>query len=237
MMVLVDYDNVTREDRRMGVHSLIETIVRLFSADLLLQEQRLEFRLYGGWYNDRHFTRMAQSLAVELHRAFPCKFLISGKVGNVRVSTTAELAYSIAARPEKHLFATYRYRGQVKGRVICHPASRVGCTRSGCAMAPVEEFFRKQACPLPECHLAADDFLSRSEQKLVDAMLITDLLHYAKIGHQRIALVSSDDDFWPAIISAVSGGTEILHVHTKDSSPASSFYVTGLPKHYLTVKL
>lgn len=237
MIVLVDYDNVDREDLRAGVLGLVDTIARAIDPEPLWEDRRLDFRLYGGWYEDNRFTRLAQNLAIELYRDFPRKcFLICSK-GRFPVSLTTELAYSIAARPEKHLFATYRHRGQVKGRLICRSPNHIGCQRTDCPMTAVERFFRTRTCPHKGCSLTFDDFLSKSEQKLVDSMLITDLLHYSKIGHRRIALTSSDDDFWPGILAVLIDGVELIHIHTKDCSSSSRHYLASIPKGYHTIKL
>jgi hypothetical protein len=56
--------------------------------------------------------------------------------------------------------------------------------------------------------------ISTTEQKLVDSMLTADLIHLAHSGEQFVAIVSSDDDMWPGIITAVHAGAHVLHVQT-----------------------
>ena len=54
----------------------------------------------------------------------------------------------------------------------------------------------------------------RREQKLVDTMLAADVFFNVHSNAHQIALVSSDDDLWPAINTALQFGVEVIHLHT-----------------------
>ncbi|MEZ4435443.1 MAG: NYN domain-containing protein [bacterium] len=64
----------------------------------------------------------------------------------------------------------------------------------------MRSFFRKKCCPEVGCLIDLHQFMSRSEQKLVDVMLSTDALHLAMNRQEEtLVVVSSDHDIWPAI--------------------------------------
>src|SRR5208282_577710 len=67
-------------------------------------------------------------------------------------------------------------------------------------------FFLVGKCPDSSCARTAEQFLKRSEQKLVDTMIVSDLIHLASTGESAIAVVSSDDDLWPGMLMAMSKG-------------------------------
>ena len=73
--------------------------------------------------------------------------------------------------------------------------------------------------------------LSRREQKLVDTMIVADLIHLASRGETPIGLVSSDDDMWPGILSALNIGASVIHVHTRVPIIQNA-YLTKTSGHY-----
>ena len=54
--------------------------------------------------------------------------------------------------------------------------------------------------------------LQRAEQKLVDSMMVVDLLHLAEVTPEPLVVVSADDDLWPGIRFALLRGTRVIHV-------------------------
>ena len=85
-------------------------------------------------------------------------------------------------------------------------------------MTVVHEFFSIGKCPDNTCTRTIDQLLTRSEQKLVDTMLVSDLIHLAYLGESSLAVVSSDDDLWPGMLMAMSHGVDVVHVCTKHLS-------------------
>lgn len=78
--------------------------------------------------------------------------------------------------------------------------------------------------------------MTRVEQKLVDTMLVADLIHLAINGEMTIAVVSSDDDFWPGILSAMTLGAHVVHIGTK-YAPSHRMYLSSLGNNYSKAKL
>ena len=62
-------------------------------------------------------------------------------------------------------------------------------------------------------------------QKLVDTMLTADLIQVSRPAATHIAVVTSDDDLWPGIYTALSQGATVHHVRPSPS-PESKYYET-----------
>ena len=54
--------------------------------------------------------------------------------------------------------------------------------------------------------------LAREEQKLVDSMLVVDLVHFAETTDEPLVVVSADDDLWPGIRFVLLRGARVIHV-------------------------
>ena len=226
MLVLVDYDNIRPMDRRAGLAPLMERI-----ADRILGNQsapRLDFRLYGGWYDFSQLTRRGQDLAREIAADFPRSYRRVGSSGTTHI-LNVEAAYSLLCDPGHHLLATYRERGCPSG-IKTHPQAGLACATPGtCGLRHLPDLFSQSRCPQPSCNVALEQLLYRGEQKLVDAMLGTDLLHASANLPGPVALVTSDQDLWPPIRQAVSMGRTVLHVHTDTHGTPARYRTASIP--------
>ena len=54
--------------------------------------------------------------------------------------------------------------------------------------------------------------MAREEQKLVDSMLVVDLVHFAETTDEPLVVVSADDDLWPGIRFVLLRGANVIHV-------------------------
>lgn len=217
MDALVDYDNVPATRRRSAVH-LVETVIRSLGASALPPRSRVRFRLYGGWYEQRRPTRLAQRLTAELQAQFPRPVTVRTSGGQRhRVVAVVELATSVLIAPNSHLFHTYRPGRSVR-RMRCKSPPEVGCSLSACPIPTIKKFFDDWRCPGSGCSVRPSNVLSRGEQKLVDTMLATDLAYLALNSSDPVSVISSDDDFWPTILLAAELNKEVIHVSTKPSS-------------------
>lgn len=89
----------------------------------------------------------------------------------------------------------------------------IACWR--CPLRPGYDFFVKGRCPEQDCEVTRPLVIRRREQKLVDTMLAADALFHTHSEDRQIAVVSSDDDLWPAIRMALQFGLYVVHVHTE----------------------
>lgn len=212
MTVLVDYDNVRlgRKGLRYFATRLLDHVgVRRCSA-----EPSIRCRLYGGWFDGARLSKRAQRLVPEIQNVFPRRMTVSDAEGAVRVRVTMELAISLIG-DRVALTHTYRRRSLPTGMACARPPFTECAHPSRCAVATVAPFINEEECPHPRCDVTPFDLLGRNEQKLVDSMLVVDLVRLAQAAPELIVLVSSDDDMWPGIRAALLHRARVLHVHAR----------------------
>ncbi|RAJ89758.1 hypothetical protein LX87_05695 [Larkinella arboricola] len=233
-IILVDYDNLERGDRNKGLVYVTEKIIDTV-AYKDLNGRNILLRLYGGWYENNKLSRAAQDLSIEVSANFPRPILLNDRTNKVIVNI--EMAYSLISQPHNHLFHTFRTRGAPTG-LHCHdPFSISGCLKTGCPTKEVYNFVKNDICNA--CNtISPSDIFYRREQKLVDTMLTSDLIHSANTNtvKSNIAIVSSDDDFWPGILTALYSGVKIFHIHTKGRR-TNPFYLNTANSNYFQKQL
>lgn len=240
MYVLVDYNNVNRNLRRKGVKFTIEVIAEKVCTSVGRPPKRMQFRLYGGWYDAKSLSRRAQTLAKELEGEFPFMYYPvdrDAKTGSpVRIQ--ASLAYAMLIDPEYHLLHTFRRKKTYRSVRVQSPKTN-GCVRDDCHLLGIKALFSKGKCPHLECSLTASDILSETrQQKLVDTMLTADFLHLStRETTETIALVSSDDDFIPAVRQSLLTGVQVVHVHTGAHDITPSHYMPAGHTSYFQTTL
>lgn len=229
MKVLVDYYNVPTAASHQGLAYLAERILSKVSP-MMGSAGTLDFRLYGGWDCRNRMTREGQDLAVEMKSVFP-KILTLGKT---QIRLTMQLAQSLEALPSKTLPNTLRE--EPFRRIKCQTPSKTTCRSAACPIDPMAAFLNSGKCDQPGCVAEPHMLLSRQEQKLVDTMIVADLIHLASRGETPLGLVSSDDDMWPGILSALNVGASVIHVHTRVPIIQTA-YLTGTSGQYTPLGL
>lgn len=218
--ILLDYDNLSLIDKQRGLLSVIEKILSKIQNDII-DKTNVHVRLYGGWYDKNNITQRAQKLSSEILADFPT--VVNPPITANNVVVNVELAYSMLIAPKEHLLETYRIRGY-PADLQCDIPRNHGCTSQNCPINHIYEFINFQKCKGQCCSIIPSDILYRGEQKLVDSMITNDLLFLVMDNSKPIVIVSSDDDFWPSIRTALALSTNLIHLHTKN-------YLT--PNHYL----
>lgn len=230
MVVLVDYDNINKNILRRGIRYVID---RIFSKihPHEVSGRHVTVRLYGGWYQGSNSTVRAQDLATDISAAFPNTALLSDNATPIIVR--CEMAYSILADPSNHLLHTYRLRGVPTGLHANHPQT-CGCSATNCPLITTYNFIRNDICS--NCNtLKPEHLFFRSEQKLVDTMLTSDLI-FSVNNNVNLVIVSSDDDFWPGIKTTLVNGGKIIQIHTKRRS-TPVFYTQTTTRNYTQKQL
>jgi hypothetical protein len=218
MFILIDWDNVEESLRRQGPRYVADRIWTTLEKSMpghLQGVTRLDVRLYGGWYGPQKLTKYGAQMAADVQKDFP--FMLRSSTQNTNVTIGGELAQSLLRLPKYTLPHTFRSR-QGPPRLTCTPPSTLGCSDSTCPVLVVHEFFAKGKCPAAHCSRQIDEVLGRNEQKLVDTMLVSDLIHLAFSGERCISVVSSDDDLWPGMLMAMHEGTHVIQLLTKHPS-------------------
>jgi uncharacterized LabA/DUF88 family protein len=232
MNVLVDYDNVDPVVRQRGVVHVLERIIDALGGADAIPDGRLHVRLYGGWYEAAELSKNGQIIAAQVAAEYPRVEAVTTSTGTHRIRVSAEMAYSMIIDPRTSLSHTFRQKSAPYNlRTNAPPFD--GCAgATECPIRGVHKLIRRKRCPTDNCGVELGNVIYRAEQKLVDTMLTADLLHLASTSEdQPIAVVSSDDDLWPGIRSALLMGSRILHVHPKAGrvSPPHYRLVDGLP--------
>ncbi len=223
VQVLVDYDNISNRHKRRGIPSVFERILNAVIAASGSVPNRLMCRLYGGWYDQSSPTPLAQRLAGEILADFPRIVNISHPTDGttLRVQVMAELAYSLIAEPSQHLLRTVRRR-PFRTRLDVDNTIVNNCSIQNCSVTALAAFFRHGKCPTQGCNLPQESFLSKREQKLIDTMITSDLILMAS-RKDEVFVVSSDEDMWPGIKTALSLGAGITQVHTKSNAARNPY--------------
>jgi hypothetical protein len=225
LYVLVDYDNVIATDRAKGVDFVIHKILDAVSAAAgAVLPDNVRIRLYGGWYRNSSMTRQAQTLIqTSNYFASPIPRVPTGALPSRRIRLMAELARTLlsvnGSRINSDIINTCRTRRFPTGCYRVESQRHPRCEREYCFLDDLKAFVRDGRCPNSPSSIDLTASVTRDEQKLVDVMLATDLLHLAFTTRSHFAaLVSSDDDMWPAIIEAANTGTILFHIHTRTRS-------------------
>lgn len=231
MHVLVDYDNVHVSYRQRGLAHVVQAIVDAIGPSVLMGTHRLTVRLYGGWLTDTGTSPAAQRLAGAVG-TFPRAVQVTDGTKSVSLIVSVVFAYSLLCEPAVHFPGTYRERSPTN--LMCLPGPFASCGAAGaCVLNGLPAFINAGRCPEPSCSLLRDDVLSRPEQKLVDTLLIADLLHLAHTNAQDpLVVVSTDDDMWPGIRLALLDGHRVLQIHPVPGRSLHSRFIVRLPSGY-----
>lgn len=236
MDVLVDYYNLPQHQRRKGVVHVVDRMVSAIVPDHVgTGEGRIDLRLYGGWYEGQTRTRDAETIVAALREHYPT--MLGDRTRQRKITVNVDLAYSMKCDPANHLWYTLRPRTSLRGIEFPNPSS-VGCRLADrCPLRPGYEFLALGVCPDQGCEVMVPQAMKRREQKLVDTMLAADVFFNAYRRERRIAVVSSDDDLWPAIRTALQLGVEVIHVHTLKGYSTKPSYIREAGAGYVQVHL
>lgn len=214
MIVLIDYDNLDRLVRLRGARHVMTSLFQAIGRRRLAagQTETAVCRLYGGWFDGASLSARAQELTADLRREFPGVVTVADEHDTCTVLVRAELALALACDPRVALTHTYRRRSSPP-RLRCVTPPFPDCAdASRCPVAPIHPFIRDGACPTRDCDVTPRAVLERAEQKLVDSMLIIDLVHLAEATSEPLVVVSADDDLWPGIRFVLLRGAQVVHV-------------------------
>jgi len=234
MFFLVDWDNIRPNQRRLGIVTVVEKMVQHVALRVAPTSTKLRFRLYGGWYEDDQLTRYAQRLSAGINADFPRAISVPTTAGTRSMIANLELALALDLRPTYHLFRTYRRR-QVPSNLRADSPRDHGCDDDRCPLQLLDRFINDGRCPKAGCGITVDQVLFVGQQKLVDAMLLSDLLYAARQGESSVVVVSSDDDLWPGIVLASACGLHVFHLHTHVGRSTPRVYSRMMQSHYTEI--
>jgi uncharacterized LabA/DUF88 family protein len=224
--ICVDYDNLERAQKESGILQLITKIL-MGLPDVTGNIADCEIRVYGGWYENQIMTPLAQKVTTNLQSEFPAIIRVNTADNSVcAIKASAQLALSLLEEPNHHLFGTYRRKNKPSNIRVETPEN-IGCAHQNCPLPYAKKLLQTGKCNTIGCSTVSDSLVYRHEQKIVDTMLTCDLLYLGQRGFDQILIVSSDDDFLPAIRSAILRGAKLIRVHPKASQNREEVRVAG----------
>ena len=230
LSVLVDYDNVHEIHRSKGLEYLARRIAAAIDNKVLTSVQRFRLRLYGGWFEQVRPTRRAQDLAAEI-AGFPISVAAGGGEGGKAVIVSAELATGLIVEPRLVLTHTVRRRTGPAG-LRCEVPSGLCGVNPSCPLGSVARVLAGTSCTVEGCAAVPAERLWKLEQKMVDTLLASDLVYLAIEEGLPVVVVSNDDDIWPAIRLALTGGAPVMHIHPIPGRSTPTHYIVALPAGY-----
>ena len=222
MLILVDYDNLG-----MYKHKSINDIVTITLSRALrhIGEARIhcQVRLYGGWFTKEGQSGEGKEVLLKLQGNENIIEKQVGKNGQWVVAIVhIEMASSILQKPEHDLFFTYRTKARTYD-IRVKKQEEVACGQDSCLLPLLAKFLKTRKCPREGCSVGADDLVWRNEQKLVDSMIVCDLLYSAGAQVNYIVLVSDDDDFVPPLIALSVMNKQVIRVSPKGKAEEMRF--------------
>ncbi len=233
MILLIDYDNIDRDERRQGVRYVVDDLLDALGPSLAAEvdEGRADHRdgrpgvrcrLYGGWFEGPEPSGRAGGLVRELDQ-IPRRLDVAAGNDLVAVSVMVELARSLAD-DDVDLTHTYRRR-PFPENLKCGTTPPAECfVQQSCPIGGVQRFVNRGRCPMPGCEVAPEDVLERGEQKLVDSMIVVDLMRFAYKTRETLVVVSGDEDLWPGIRGALKFGAHVVQAIPRERTADAERY-------------
>lgn len=200
--VVIDFDNIPQAKLSLGLECFCENFIDRVECNLE-KFNRLVFRLYGGWFLDINLSFSAQCMLKEnsLILNVPILYRVNGK----KIVYTIEMAYSLLSEPLKLLHSTYREKGYPRGLTMKDP--RTSCQANPpcvtCNMLRFYSYFNNNDKTF--CRQSRKQLFYKKEQKMVDSMMVADILYLSYEALQDVVYVaSSDDDVLPGIVTALT---------------------------------
>jgi uncharacterized LabA/DUF88 family protein len=235
LYILVDFNNLDKPTFGMSLNDIVDCIIYSIVTHMLPEDLalcgRVNIRLYDGWYEDDALTIKASDLIADCPTS-PQLFSFRDEHQRYNWHVSVEIAFSLLSIPTVHIMHTYRRRQRLKGIRVVDPVS-VGCDPTRCRILGIERLIKKEKCP--DCGTPANLIIWREEQKLVDVMLATDMMTLALMPDIQICLVSSDDDFWPALFHISCNHKRIYHMQSTPGRSLNDLYLRHNQESYIEI--
>lgn len=228
MIVLVDYDNLgIYKLNKLG--DLVSIILDRIAGAISETRVSCCIRLYGGWYDEKGQSVEGKKVSMALMGNENSVQRFVGKDGQVVfIKSHIEMASSILQKPDYDLFYTYRMKSKAYN-IRVKRREDVNCRHEECLLPVLSKFLKSGKCPRDGCPIDDPMLVWRNEQKLVDSMIVCDMVYSANIKMAYIVLVSDDDDFIPALLALGAMHQSVFRISPKGESLASGRFRYTLP--------
>jgi len=238
MYVLVDYDNYDKNrpsDTSKGLPYLVDVLISKIANNVIIDFNKINIRLYGGWYDKNVKTRKAQDLTIQSASNFRSIYSLKDKAGSIaKVQVIVDLACSLLNNPYQHYYYTVRKR-PIEFKLQCKHPINIGCNNSKCPIINMQEIINSGRCSDSSCNISIKGLMEKEDQKMVDSMITLDIDYLGRTYDSGIVIVSSDDDFIPAMYS-VTRSKLIYHVIASDNY-TNIDYPRLLGSNYIPIKV
>lgn len=186
-------------------------------------DTELRLRFYDGWLTEESRSVDAHVLVRAHLRSYPTL--------KKRLRVFARVAEGPLATRDRALPGTYRVKSGLPSNTLVWDDERPpSCTRpDACTLPLVRQWLQRGRCPErgDGCSVSLDrrrgggtrlpPVVSHRQQKLVDTLLVADLVWLASQG-EAVVVVSDDEDVIPGLLVAASYGTQVTWV-CRDGRP------------------
>lgn len=202
--VLLDFNNVFTGELTSISSNDIEAKLMIPIREMLLNHtdiNRIEVRVYGGWYQQGSLTDKA-SAAFTLLSGIDCTLPLQNRGRWVRWN----MEYVISAYGTNHFWDnTYRQKDGLP-RIIVKTdfqQERCGIDKNRCPVEIVKKISKgpEKLCQVDGCSLKAGEIFQTFGQKMIDTLMACDILNIAEEQEtEAIAVMTDDVDLLPALV-------------------------------------
>ena len=227
--ILIDFDNIIQNpsDTMASILAIVDLLLdRVLDG---AQSYAFDVRLYAGWDElvvghggeMQNITYKMSRHAEDVLRNIPGTIIRWRKKHLVTVT----IARALFENPRLFYVGTYR-RKQISYKLVVGARHEVCCDEARTHYDFLHTLIKKRKCHF--CNQKVQ-YVSTSEQKLVDSLLCIDAFTLGLKENVRLVLASDDDDFIPVIFHLVAKGKSIIHLR-REESPTYLKYVQDAEK-------
>ena len=201
-VVIIDFDNYFQKDineySKEQIESLFLKIIDYISIHNDVMQ--INFRLYGGWYQDDDLTNRASVVFQKISNIDIFPHIINQ---NKRIFGDIQIVYNLYGI-DYIWHNTYIEKKGIPRLRINHTAKGDKCDsrKNICPVHILSKFTRNKdkICLNEGCMTKHSDIFFQREQKMVDTMIACDLLSYCEESSTNcLYLISDDMDHFPAL--------------------------------------
>lgn len=201
-IVILDYNNVFCVNHNLTVDQrrfIMSSVLR----DIVLNHPSVDYidvRLYGGWYQDNVLTRMGSQVMSE-HLTMDLFPIV---MDNQRIIHGSQTVVESIHGIDYIWYNTYREKKGIPRLILNRNSHSELCenNKNHCPVHILERFARKQTriCSIEGCETSNGDAFIQMGQKMVDAMMVCDIISFSSSEKVESIYVLTDDvDLFPAL--------------------------------------
>jgi len=204
--IIIDFDNYFGSDVSKLSSEFLEFT---FKQWIKLCEQEftgfnsIQVRLYGGWYKESTFTKLASKIQQLLSNVDVFPKVSDGRIVNGKI----ELATTLHIKPDFVWLHTHKETSGVKRIRINHECIDTMCVQNKdtCPKYTLYKFTdgKGKKCHIPSCENIHKDVFKGAEQKMVDTLIACDIISISQDRNMNgLILISDDQDHLPSLALA-----------------------------------